>query len=388
LLGISGGGSPPPVLSSADKRALEAAGFDVQRRGRARGPVVVSPSGEVFRGRQELKDLRAQIRTGRVRGGGPPPPPPQPPSQVILPSLPGFPRGPSIADKLPGRLPIPPWIWENLPGFGSTLARWLGLGTAGALLWPIEAGRGSDLRDFYGIPAPADAPGARPRRGRGARKRRGGRPRRIPGRGDPFPGAGGKNPPKGLPGTGGAVAGRVRPRTVPGPVVVAGVNMPPAPRSLPPAVVVSPGEITVRAPAPVRVSVAQRAAIAVRSPAVQQALGAMALGALQALGQPRMPQFGRVTVPSPSLSPYPFPLTASIPQSVTSSRAWAAPQSAVNEQDCTCRPKRKKSGKKPCKNPVKSRRSFTRDGKRFVTTTKELTCPASSRKKPQSPQAR
>lgn len=66
LAGLFGGGSPPPVLSGSDKRALEAAGYDVQRRGRAKGPVVVSPQGTVYRGRQDLKDLRALIRSGQL----------------------------------------------------------------------------------------------------------------------------------------------------------------------------------------------------------------------------------------------------------------------------------------------------------------------------------
>lgn len=63
---FGGGGSPPPVLRPSDKRALEAAGYNIERRGRAKGPVVVSPTGQVYRGRQELKDLRAMIRAGQL----------------------------------------------------------------------------------------------------------------------------------------------------------------------------------------------------------------------------------------------------------------------------------------------------------------------------------
>lgn len=72
LGGLFGGGSPPPVLKRSDKRALEAAGYDIRTRGRARGPVIVSPTGQVYRGRQELKDLRALVRSGYI-GNRPPP---------------------------------------------------------------------------------------------------------------------------------------------------------------------------------------------------------------------------------------------------------------------------------------------------------------------------
>lgn len=48
---------------------------------------------------------------------------------------------------------------------------------------------------------------------------------------------------------------------------------------------------------------------------------------------------------------------------------------------CTCEKPRKRSGKPRCTNPVVRRRKQTRDGRTLVTTTREMKCPQSSRKK-------
>jgi hypothetical protein len=167
------------------------------------------------------------------------------------------------------------------------------------------------------------------------------------------------------------------------PVVVAGVNMPPAPRSLPPAVKVDVGPIVAAPPRPIQQTVLQRAQGVLSNPLVRNALGAAAAAAFSAITAPgAAPRVGRVTLPgqSPVISPGSLPLTALNPGALQY-RALNPALAQAQEQDCSCRPARKKRKGKPCKNPVKSRRSFERDGKRFITTTKEVKCQASSRKK-------
>lgn len=50
---------------------------------------------------------------------------------------------------------------------------------------------------------------------------------------------------------------------------------------------------------------------------------------------------------------------------------------------CNCGPKKRKRGKTACRNKTVRSKTYTRSGRRFKTITRELTCPASSRKKPQ-----
>lgn len=372
-------GSKDTDLNQRQRRVFESAGGNVigASEGAPRGSPRYEWQGERV-SKKEAKAILRSIQAGAIpRTPAGPSPADRPPNQAS-----SFPLPWPLPISIPGRVMtnIPPWLKKILIANP-------GLGIASVLLWPIEAGRGSDLRDIYGNPKPKGAPGRRGRRRRRAAP--------GPGRGDPWrprprprPGssAGGAGV-RGLPGTGGAAAVIRRPRTTTAPpVVISGVNMPPRPRSLPPAVKIKVGKIAAPAVPRVPSTVQSRVQSVISNPLVQKALGAAGAAALASVLSPSVPKMGRLTLPGQSPSPWPAtnPLTAAYPGALTSSRAWAAPQTAAQEQDCSCRPKRKKSSKKPCKNPVTSRRSFERDGARFVTTTKELKCPGSSRKKRRS----
>lgn len=304
-------------------------------------------------------------------------------------SLPGY----SIPDLLPA-----------IPGFGSVLSRILGAGIAGWLLYPRAAGQGSDLRDLYGVPNPKPRAGTRGRRRRRVRAR----PIARPTNGNPFPAVPkGRGGPKTISRPGVAVLtppkNRVavltppkNPRPLPPPLSIPQANAMPRPavlsgplvipRSLP-----SPGQMRIPTVSSTRALPAVSSIPSWVAPLVRVALpGLLAqLGArpsaltygLPAIS-PAVPGIAPGIGPITSPLAFPSPLTALQPSALTSASPWAVPRTATQEQDCSCRPARKKRKGKPCKNPVKSSRRFVRDGKRFVTTTKEIKCQASSRKKP------
>lgn len=90
------------------------------------------------------------------------------------------------------------------------------------------------------------------------------------------------------------------------------------------------------------------------------------------------------TLVGPFLSPQaqPLPRTQLAPDPLTQANAAALPFAATQAQtrDCSCA-KTKKRRKKGCTNPVTSRTHKTRGGRKFVTVTRRIECPASSRKK-------
>lgn len=280
------------------------------------------------------------------------------PTSIPLPNIPG----------LPSSLPLPPVLAGAI---GSQILP--AIITAG-LFWPTAAGQGSDI---LSVPRPR-MPGGRTRGRRGRRAQ----PRAQP-RGNPFPAAGVK-------GRGGPVTiSRPRAQAMPQPVAVP-AKMPPKPKVLAggAGIKVRVGPIKVSAPGQIPRTVTQRAQAVLTNPYIRGLLGAAASGLFAGLLSPsQTAQRGRVTMPNtgPGTLPAPLPvvspLTALQPQALPYARAQPLAQAAVQEQDCSCRPARKRSKKKPCKNPVTTRRSFERDGKRFVTTTKEIKCQASSRKK-------
>jgi hypothetical protein len=143
------------------------------------------------------------------------------------------------------------------------------------------------------------------------------------------------------------------------------------------------GEIRANAPGQIPRTVSQQVSQVLANPYVKGLLGAIGAGFVSGLLNPsqtaqRGAQLGNVQVPSPGVQPLPFPnpLTALQPAALPYASVAPMARAAVQEQDCSCRPARKKRKKKACKNPVTSRRSFKRGSKRFVTTTKELKCQA------------
>jgi hypothetical protein len=341
---FSGGTRTP---NARQTRALEAAGYELQRyTGPDSAPVDPPKSGKwipvwynATTGAQlsqtQARQLGRQLlRNPPATGGGGPSPADRPPTQAST----GFPISWPFPIAIPGSLTatIPPWLRQigrqNVP---LAIALWL--------LQPLEAGLGSDLRDLYGA-KPKGAPG---RRGRRGRRRRSTAP---PGRGDPWrprprprPSAGGAGV-RGLPGTGGGAVVMRRGSIVRSPpVVVAGVNMPPAPRSLPPAVKVDVGPIVAAPPRPIQQTVLQRAQGVLSNPLVRNALGAAAAAAFSAITAPgAAPRVGRVTLPgqSPVISPGSLPLTALNPGALQY-RALNPALAQAQEQDCSCRPARK-----------------------------------------------
>lgn len=324
----------------------------------------IAPDGTIYGPRTSREIAQQLIRTPPI---APPITPPSagpsgpdqaggfPPS-IPLPSIPG----------LPSSLPLPPIIAAALPQALPAII------TAG-LFWPTAAGRGSDLRDLYAVPKAT--PKGRPRRRRSTRTRA--RPVATPGRGNPFPGT----VPKGR---GGPVT-ISRPAVArPQPVAVPARN-PWQPSRAIPGVKIDVGPIKAPAPAQIPRTVTQRVQAVLSNPLVRGIVGPIVSGALGSLFVKSPAQrLGRVNLPNTIPSPLPLtnPLTAVQTQALPYARAFPATQAATQEQDCSCRPARKKRTKKPCKNPVTSRRSFARDGSRFITVTRQVKCQASSRKKP------
>lgn len=351
----------PRNVRPQEDAALRAAGFERRAwRGPDVTPVAPPPGGKwvpVYYNPatgETLSRSEAVRRAGELRAAANRPPP-TPDTGVSIPALP-LPAIPPIIGALP---------W---PVIGGPIG-------AGVLMWPTAAGTGSDLRDLYGVPKPKSAGGRR----RGRRRRTRAKPRAIPGRGNPFPAA--------APGRGGPVTIRTRPAAPAAPPAarVVSPSWKPSKANLPP-VKIPKQQISVRAPAGIpqtRVQKAVSKATAIAKSPLFQFANTILGSPLFSLFQPRAnaPQIGRITLPGvgPSPSPLTNPLTALNPAALPYARLAPA---AAAEQDCSCRPVRKKRKGKPCKNPVTSRRSFKRNGSKFVTTTKEIKCQASSRKKP------
>lgn len=275
------------------------------------------------------------------------------PISIPLPSIPG----------LPSSIPLPPIA-------GPIISQALPAIITAGLFWPFPAGRGSDLRDLYGMPKPA---GTKPRTRRGRRTRVRARPRAIPGRGNPFPATGKK-------GSSGPVTISRPARARPAPVAVPAKF--PKPKVLRPGAGVKINTGPIKAPAPAKIpqTVTQRIAGIASTPFVRGLLGSLISAGLPSLfvKSPPSTRIGRVELPNtqPIGLPGLNPLTALQAQPLTYARPFPLTNAATQEQDCSCRPARKKSKKKPCKNPVTSRRGFKRGSRKFVTTTRELKCQA------------
>lgn len=279
--------------------------------------------------------------------GRPTAPPPLPPR--------GFPTGSSLPDRLPGRV----------IGAGAILSRVFGWG-AGALFWPSEAGRGSELciETDYGpwcppglpnVPAPVAVPGSRGRR----------RPRAVPSapgrrrrRAVTVPGAVPAAPPRprGRPVT------ISRPRIETRPDVVAVVrtppmqSRPPMPASIPqaqemslprgvPAASSIPRPVVQAAPTQVPSWVRELARLA---PAV---LGVPLLG--NWVGAPNVrpnlapPSVGPVpSFPIPGLGPSPLPGLAPAPLTAFNTAPALSPSQELDRQ-CRERAQRKRKKRKP-----------------------------------------
>jgi hypothetical protein len=167
------------AIESAQIRAAREAGFTGTRE-------QLIAVGQGLRSREEFAAGQGG-GPGDANRAGPRTPPisavlpatPAFPTGPRLPNIPGLPGGPSIPDRipgLPGSLP--------LPGVGGFLSRVLAPFIVGGLFWPTEAGRGSDLRDLYGVwnvAAPKVKGKRRSRRRARARARALPRPFALPG---------------------------------------------------------------------------------------------------------------------------------------------------------------------------------------------------------------
>jgi hypothetical protein len=368
----------PRNLRDNERAALESAGWILPPGTRGEGkirlivkdsrgrtlvnPPYYNPATGEYLSRSEAVALAGRIRAERAQLDRLPPIPPGYDSVTI----PALPLPPSIPPFIAGAARALPW-----PVLGGPIG-------AGVLMWPTAAGTGSDLRDLYGMPKPKTPGGRR----RGRRRRTRARPRAAPGRGNPFPAA--------APGRGGPVTIRTRPAAPAAPpaVRVAQKVWKPSKANLPP-VKIPKQRIELPRPAGIPQSPAQKvlskAGAIAKSPWFNVA-STIINSPFFSLFQPkaRAPSLGQIVLPGTGSQPglNLNPLTALNAPGLQYSRALAANPAAVSEQDCSCRPVRKKRKGKPCKNPVTSRRSFKRNGSKFVTTTKEIKCQASSRKKP------
>ena len=287
-------------------------------------------------------------------------------------------RGPSAADRAGFPTAIPGFpIGQILGAIGGF--PWEVIAApiiTGGLFYPVEAGRGSDLRNVWGMPS---QPARKPKTARGRRRRVRTRTR-IPNPWQP-PRTRTKIPKPGAeaPGRGGTVT-ISRPTVRVKPPVAISSQMP-RPKALMPGagVKIKVGPIAASAPAQIPRTVFQRAGAIASIPIVRGMLGTIISQGISSLfvKAPTTKQ-GRITLPDAATNPFPLtnPLTALNTQGLSYARAMPATALKTAEQDCSCRPKRKKSSKKPCKNPVTSRRSFKRGARKFVTTTKEMKCQA------------
>jgi len=269
-----------------------------------------------------------------------------------LPSIPGLPGGPSIAD-----LP--------LPGFGSVLSRVVAPFIVAGLFWPRSAGRGSDLRDYYAVPAPAVGPKRRGRRR--TRRRSATRPAAVP-----VPRPRSSSGPVTLTRPRVAAPPRVAVRTPP----IKRPTTPPIPASMPPKIVIDTGVASLPAsvprPAAIPTSTWQRA-----WSTVQPFLPLAA----PFLSFVRSPSVSPRPYQSPAVSPFPVPspLTQAQTQPLSFASPYAVPQTRTDR--CSCPKTRQKKKRNECRNPIVSKRKRSKDGRNFVTTTREIKCQASSRKK-------
>lgn len=341
------GGTKAP--NAKQQEVLQQAGYTrvpVQVPGKRAGATFdtyVSPDGKVL-GPGQARSVAQQIIRNPTLPPRTPPliPTPGPDTVPVLPPPPGV----TLPNRIPGSV--------ALPGWGSVLSRVLGAGV-GMLFFPREAGRGSDLRDLYGMPAPT-----RPRRRRAGRRRRAvpppgtvPRPAAIPPPAVPRPGTRPVTVSRTRPGTAAQAraavyqnAGRVLP-----PPVIASASVP----------VAIPSVITLPSPIPV-----PRTGLPVSVPPwlpkVAQFAAPFLLGAVFPAGQvsPRS---------RPALSPLLQPLTS------TQSAAVPYAQPLARTETCKC-PQTRSRRKKSCSNPIVRKRKTTRGNKRFITTTREIKCQA------------
>lgn len=132
-----------------------------------------------------------------------------------------------------------------------------------------------------------------------------------------------------------------------------------------------------RVPTPAPVTPAATAAAArSRTAQIGKVLGAAA--SVYALMPARARS--RQTVGQPSLARLSAPLT-SLQAQPLEYPGRAVPK--VKTKTCECAKPRKRSGRKACRNPVVSKRKRSSGGRTLITTTRELRCQPSSRRKPQ-----
>lgn len=376
-LGGLAGDPSGPHTSKQQRRKLAAAGFQKVPGTRGQSAVWIGPNGQVIRGQKQAIKM---VRYLNKISGVPQMPPGQWDDMVSPPRASTPPFIPPL--NIPG---VPPFDIAKLPGWGSVFARVGGLVGAVGLLWPTEAGRGSDLRDYYSKNKPRPAyPGGRGRRRPG---RQATRPRRRP-----RPSAAPPMPPIRVPGRPqvATAGGRGKAQYLPSPKVLEHVLvMPPTP---PPMAVPSsraPGATTIHTggaatPATFPSSSSSPAIPSSATPTIST-VGTSAPAGIPTTwqgwldyawskGEPYLGQYldkllgtQPATQPKLKIALQQAPLTDVQPSALT-----YAP-SSVSSQDCSCA-KTKRRRRKSCRNPVTKRKRETRGGHRFVTITKRLDC--------------
>jgi hypothetical protein len=361
---LGGGGTRD--LKQWERQQLYDAGF--RKVGPNRWEKVNTATGNV----DTIKNRKQAIKAAkelRFIGSFPPIPPGH---DASLPPLIAIPGGASAVDVL-GRI----------PGYGSAAARGLGLGIAGLLLWPREAGRGSDLRDYWMKNAkPATGPRTRGgRRGRArAKGRRGRRPRAVakpkvpvtwPGRGGPVTISRGRvvTPPAvairtgkystnvlppswetdtaGEPGTTGRSSSTSSSSTSSSSALPTSSASSPAVPKVP---VAAPGA-----------TVWSKLGLPTSWAGAMQLVTPYLLANAFAPQPSRAPKFAPQVAPAPQLGP------------LTASNVAPLAYAPARARDCSCA-RTKSRRKQTCRNPVTKRKRETRGGHRFVTTTKRLDC--------------
>lgn len=263
--------------------------------------------------------------------------------------IPGRPGGPSIPDRVGGRVAV--------PGIPAILSRVIGWGF-GLLTYPREAGRGSDLcvKTEAGIwcePVVANVPA--PAIPRGPRRR--GRVR--PGAAAPQTGDRARARARGRPQAQAQPQGRGRPVVISQPRPIPAEAVREAVRAIPPAQLPIPTTPPVTAPLP-RSAVQARPvslprtlprAIPATAAIVGPVLGSWVFGS-PSTGMPniRTPMTNPLTLPGQFPSPGPSPLRALNPAGLTALRAAPA-TSAAQDLDRQCRERAKERRKRKKRKP-------------------------------------